>query len=315
MLATGEAMDLKRLRTFMAVADLGSVTLAAERLHIAQPALSRHIRLLEDELGVRLFDRDGRGMTLTPPAERLHGKISALFRDLEEMRAEVSGLAEEAQGSIVVGMPPTCTEVFGSSLVRRFLVDYPRISLCIVTGLSGHLFDWLQRGDIDTAFMYGPPQSGSIVIEPLATERLALIGSPRGVLPPASTIDFSTAAGLPLVLPAQRHGLRRMLEAAAYALGHRLNVRVETDSLRIQVELVINEPFFTVIARKAVQRDIDNGAIAVWDITNPILKRDLMFAVPGNRPITSAMRIFRETVRSVVTTDFLTGASEHGQKP
>ena len=302
-------MDLKRLRTVMKVADFGSVTLAAERLHIAQPALSRHIRMLEAELGVRLFDRDGRGMTLTPAGERLYGRIGGLFRDLEDMRAEVSGLAEEAQGRIVVGMPPTCSEVFGSSLVRRFLVDYPKIALCIVTGLSGHLFDWLQRGEIDAAFMYGPPLSESTVAERLGTEQLALVGSPEGTLPPAGTVDFATLTDLPLVLPGQRHGLRRMLEAAAYAIGRPLNVRVETDSLRIQLDLVMHEPFFTIIARKAILPELRRGAIAAWDVTNPALKRDLVFAVPAGRPVTSPMRIFRETVRTVITTDYLMDTS------
>ncbi len=302
-------MDLKRLRTVMKVADFGSVTLAAERLHIAQPALSRHIRLLEAELGVRLFDRDGRGMTLTPAGERLYGRIGALFRDLEDMRAEVSSSAEEAQGRIVVGMPPTCSEVFGSSLVRRFLVEYPKIALCVVTGLSGHLYDWLQRGEIDAAFLYGPPLGGSTVAERLGTERLTLAGSPAGALPPAETVDFATVTQLPLVLPGQRHGLRLMLEAAAYAIGRPLNVRVETDSLRIQLDLVTREPFFTVIARKAVLPELRRGTIAAWDIANPTLSRDLVFAIPAGRPVTSAMRIFRETVRLAITTDYLMDAS------
>ena len=299
-------MDLKLLRTVMKVADFGSVTLAAERLHIAQPALSRHIRLLEAELGVRLFDRNGRGMTLTQAGERLYGRIGALFRDLEDMRAEVSSLAEEAQGRLVVGMPPTCSEVFGASLVRRFLVDYPKIALCVVTGLSGHLFDWLQRGEIDAAFMYGPPLGSSTITERLGSEQLTLVGSPEGALAPAETVEFATVTELPLVLPGQRHGLRLMLEAAAFAIGRPLNVRVETASLRIQLDLVVNEPFFTIIARKAVLSELNRGSIAVWNIKNPILTRDLVFAVPAGRPVTGALRIFRDTVHKVITTEYLT---------
>jgi LysR family nitrogen assimilation transcriptional regulator len=296
-------MDLKRLRTFLQVADLGSVTLASERLHIAQPALSRQIRLLEEELGITLFDRDGRGMSLTPAGTRLYSRIVPLFRELEEAKAEVSGIADEVGGRIVVGIPPTCNEIFGSVLVRRFLADYPSVALCIVTGLSGHLFDWLQRGEVDAALMYGPPPSESILTEPLATERLALVGSPSREPAPTGTIDFATVAGLPLVLPAQKHGLRRMLEAAAYAQGLPLNVRVETDSLRIQLDLVMHEPLFTIISRKAVRRELAVNTVAAWDILEPIVTRDLVFAMPADRAISGALRTFRQVVRELANRD------------
>ena len=296
-------MDLKRLRTFQQVADLGSVTLASERLHIAQPALSRQIRSLENELGMALFDRDGRGMNLTAAGERLYSRIVPLFREFEEVRAEMSGFADEVRGRIVVGIPPTCNEVFGSALVRGFLHSHPNVALCIVTGLSGHLFDWLLRGEIDAALLYGPPPSESVLMEPLATEQLALVGPPDGELAASGAVDFSAVAGLPMVLPAQKHGLRRMLEAAAYALGRPLNVRVETDSLRIQLDLVMQERLYTIISRKAVRREMAAGAVAAWNVANPVLQRDLVFGVPADRAISPALRLFRQAVRELANMD------------
>ena len=113
-------INLKQLRTFLHVAELGKLSLASDRLGTAQPALSRQISMLEHELGVRLFDRHGRGMSTTGAGERLRERASFLIRYLEETRSEIQSSAETVRGRVVVGMPATLAEVVAAELVEKF---------------------------------------------------------------------------------------------------------------------------------------------------------------------------------------------------
>lgn len=285
-------MDFKQLRTFMHVTELGSLTLAAERLHIAQPALSRQIRQLEAELGILLFDRDGRGMQLSRAGVLLRDRIAPLLGEFEKTRAELAALAGRRGGHVAVGMPPTLSEACGAALISHHLRAHPDVSLSIVTGLSGHLFDWLQRGELDAAFMYDPPSAGTLAIEPLGTEELWLVGAACAPLPYDGTVPFSVLAGLPLVLPGSRHGLRRMLEASAQGKGTTLDVRVEVDSHRVQLALVDTEKFYTVMPDMLAQFGYEPGRFRHWRVVDPTPRRDLVLAAAATAPASQVRRDF-----------------------
>lgn len=293
----------------MQVAELGSLTTAAERLRIAQPALSRQIRLLEDEFGTPLFERHGRGMELTQTGQRLYRRIGPMLRELEEIRADVAEHSKDVRGRIVIGMPPSCTEAFGSTLVRRYMERYPEVSVSVIAGLSGHLFDWLQRQEIDGAFLYSPPNTENFTITALATESLCLIGR-DAALAATDAVDFRVAVGLPLVLPGRKHGLRLILESAAHAIGHKLNVVVEADSLRLQLDLVDESSLFTVAARMAVRRLSGREVVAIWKLTNPDLTRELVFATPSATPFSPALRAFLQEAQALITTEYLAGIGD-----
>lgn len=171
-------MNLKQLRTFLHVAELGKLSLAADRLATAQPALSRQITMLEDEFGLRLFDRHGRGMDLTSAGERLRERAGFLLRYLEETRSDIQSYAGIVRGSIVVGMPATLAEVIAAELIEKFVANYPETSLRIVTGLSGYIHDWIQRGDVDVAVLYSSQPDENLVVEKLFDEKLHLVFKP-----------------------------------------------------------------------------------------------------------------------------------------
>lgn len=298
-------MDLRKLRTFMQVTELGSLTVAAERLHIAQPALSRQIRLLEEEFGAPLFDRNGRGMALTEMGSLLYGRIGPLLRQLEEVRAEVADRKTRVEGRVVIGMPPSCSEAFGCVLVQRFTRHYPEASLAVIAGLSGHLFEWLQRQEIDGAFLYEAPHTENFAITSLATEALCLIGRADAARWEGDTVDFAVAATQKLVLTGRKHGLRLLLESAAQALGHKLDVRVEIDALRLQLDLVTAAPLFTITAASAVRSGPDPGRLRAWTIASPALVRNLVFATPSGVKLSPALRAFTDEARALVTSAYL----------
>ena len=149
-------MDLKRLENFLRVAELGSLSRAADRLRIAQPALSRQMRLLESETGTELFSRHRRGMQLTQAGEDLRQRLSGPVREIRQIFDDLRGRSSEAGGQMALGMPPTVSYVLAGRLARKVAQEAPNISLRIVEGYAGHLMDWLQRNEIDAALLYGP---------------------------------------------------------------------------------------------------------------------------------------------------------------
>ncbi len=293
-------MNLKQLRTFLYVAELGKLSLASDRLGTAQPALSRQISMLEHELGVRLFDRHGRGMSTTVPGEKLRQRASFLIRYLEETRSDIRSSADKLHGQVVVGMPATLAEVVAAELIEKFVAIHPETSLRIVTGLSGHIHDWLQRGEVDVAVLYTQQVSDSLLVEKLFDEELLLVFKP-GVLPAKTrSISFAEVCKLPLVLPALRHGLRTLIEAHATSKGLSLDVQVETDSFRVLTNLASRGTFATILPARSIRGEIDAGLVEIRRITNPSPSRSLSLALPADRPITSAVSMFADELKVCV---------------
>lgn len=293
-------INLKQLRTFLHVAELGKLSLASERLGTAQPALSRQISMLEHELGVRLFDRHGRGMKTTGAGEKLRERASFLIRYLEETRSDIQSSAERVRGRVVVGMPATLAEVVAAELIEKFVAMHPETSLRIVTGLSGHIHDWLQRGEVDVAVLYSQQADDFLRVEKLFDEELHFVFKP-GFLPDKNrSISFAKVCKLPLVLPAQRHGLRGLIEAHATSKGLSLDVQVETDSFRVLVNLASRGTYATILPARSIRGEIDAGLVEIRRIKNPSPSRSLCLALPADRPITSAVRMFSDELRDAV---------------
>ena len=155
-------MELSQLRTLIHVAELGSLSKAADRLHIAQPALSRQIRLLEDELGVRLFDRHGRGMVVTDQGQDVLRHALRVMAELDEIRATVADEDAPLRGHVSIGMPPTVSDILAEPLVSAFRETHPEATLRIVSAYSGYLLDWMHRGEIDAAVLYDPKSARTL---------------------------------------------------------------------------------------------------------------------------------------------------------
>ncbi|MBO6559512.1 MAG: LysR family transcriptional regulator [Nisaea sp.] len=289
-------MDLKQLRTFLTVAETGSLSRAAERLNIAQPALGRQIRLLEEELSVPLFTRHGRGMMPTPSGELLADRATAILRMVEDTRAAISSDANAVKGTVSLGVPPTVGEVIAGHLAERFLTDYPEVTLRIVPAFSGYLLDMIQRGEADLAVMYETGAVLNVRSEPLIEETLYLIGPPTAATPEPA--EFRSLAGRPLILPGPRHGLRKLLEAAAREHDIALRVIVEADALQTLKDLVVRGLGYTVLPLAAVHAQVEAGELSAIAIRSPTVTRKMVLVRSLARPETNAVRIFADTLKA-----------------
>lgn len=291
-------MDLKQLRSFLAVADHGSLSRAADALHIAQPALGRQIRMLEDDLGVTLFDRHGRGMAVTATGRLLVARAQTILRIVDDARAEISSEPSAVTGAVTLGVPPTVGEVLAGRLVERFLKRYPAVTVRIVPAFSGYLYDLLRRGEVDLAVMYQTPEARQIESQPLIDESLWLVGATDKMAGLPRHVPFSQLAGKPLILPGPRQGLRLLLERQALKADIALNVVVEADALQTLKDLVGRGIGLTVLPKATVQIEIEARRLQAAMISDPELTRSLVLARSLARPASNTVRIFAETLKA-----------------
>lgn len=172
-------MDLRQLRTFSCVAELGSLSKASDTLRVAQPALSRQIKLLEHELRAELFTRNGRGMVLTEAGRLLLARTAGIVRQIDQIRDDIQSSGGPPSGRVVLGLVPTVSCVLSARLARRTVESFPGISLCIVESYSGHLMEWLHRGEMDLAVIYGPSSDLHLTVQSLGRDDIVAVG-PRG---------------------------------------------------------------------------------------------------------------------------------------
>ncbi len=294
-------MDLAQLRTIINVAELGSLSKAAERMRIAQPALSRQVRMLETELGTRLFDRHGRGMVLTDSGREVLRHATRVINDLEAMRAQVADKNASLTGRVAIGLPPTVADIISVPLVARFKTTHPQVELRLVSAFTGYLLDWLQRGEIDVAVIYDPQPTRSLRSKPLVLENLFLIGAKSAKLSTVRAISFAQLASETLLLPSPRHGLRSIVERCAAEVGISLKVSVEADSYATLKDLVRNGYGRTILPLAPIHADIAARRLTAAPLIEPAPTRRLVLSLPSDRTATRATRFAAEAIESVVT--------------
>ena len=290
-------MDISQLRTLVLVADLGSLNKASGRLRIAQPALSRQIRLLEEDLGVRLFERHGRGMRLTEHGVAALEHARHILGELEDMRVAVGGPEVGIVGSVSVGLSPTISNALSVPLVAAFRDAHPAARVRIVTSYTGYLLDGLFRGDIDVAIFYSARATTVLRTEPILSERLFLIGPVDADLSLHRPVAFRDLAGLPLLLPSRSHDLRAVVDDCARQAGIDLDVVVEVDGYGSLKELVGGGYGYTIMPSTAFEREQTAGEFRLAPLTEPTPVRQLSLCYPRDRRVSRAALFAGEVMK------------------
>lgn len=288
-------MDLKQLRNFVMVAESGSLSRASDRLRLAQPALSRQIKLLEHEVGFDLFIRSGRGMELTEHGSALLARVAGLIQQLDNSVEDVRALSREPTGQVVLGCIPSASYVVAGRVAIRVARELPLVSLRIVEGYAGHLIDWLHRGDVDLALLYGPASDLHLRVAEVMFEELVLV-SPAGAGPGDQALAVSALGQLNLVLPSRPHGLRMVVEAAAARAATVIQVRFEADSFRVLKDIVAAGLGHTILPLSAFCRDQEQHLFDVTRLVKPRISRQLVMALPASRVDTRATSAVRDLV-------------------
>jgi LysR family nitrogen assimilation transcriptional regulator len=293
-------MDLKQLRTFRAVAELGSLSKAADRLRAAQPALSRHIKLLEHELRVELFVRNGRGMLLTSAGRMLLDRTTGLVRQIEQVRDDLQSASGKPSGRVILGLVPTVSAVFSGRFARRVITEFPDVSLRIVESYGGHLVEWLHRGEMDLAITYGPAVDLHLTVQSIGHEDIAVVGPPGSGLASKKHVDLKWLVKQNLIVPSISHGLRALLEKAVARERLTLNPIIEADSYRAQISLMEEGLGYTLLPASAIRAELATQRLEMAVLVNPTISRELILASPIAHPTSIATTTISTLIMSEI---------------
>ncbi len=293
-------MDLAQLRIVIQVAEVGSLNKASDRLHIAQPALSRQIRLLEEELQARLFVRHGRGMMLTPAGQRVLDRAYRIMREVEQIRPDIEIDRADVAGKVAIGLPPTVGEAVTVPFARLVQERFPLLRIRFSPGFGGHLVEWLQRGDIDMAVLYDARPLKSVHCRQLLSEALFAIGGAEAGFTPDRPLSFAALAQLPLILPTERHSLRWIVENAARQAKLVLNVRHEVESLATIRDLVRSGAGVALLPLWSIRAEVNAGQMTATQVVEPALSRNLVIASSTDRPISRAAQLCEDALVELV---------------
>lgn len=293
-------MDHKQLRAFLTIADTGNMTRASEQLNLVQPAVSRQLRMLEDDIGAKLFERKRHGMALTDAGKSLLGYARRAMLELDRARAELSGSPAEVAGIVTIGLLPSTSDLLASALVAAVARHHPRIQMRIAMGYAGNLQQWLASGEIDAAVLYDVEHETAIQAQALVVEPLWLIGPPNAKLNKRRLVTFASLVGKPMILPNGPHGIRSLVDRICAVAKVRLTVSVETNAMSIQKALVLGGHGFTILPPIAVAQELAAGVLSGAPVGDPPLTRTIVLALPAHRAKSRHVRHVEEILRACI---------------
>jgi LysR family transcriptional regulator, nitrogen assimilation regulatory protein len=231
-------VELRQLRYFKAIADARSFVRGARQLYVAQPALSRSIARLEEEIGQPLLVRHSAGVTLTEAGIRLYDHVGSVLGRVQMLKDEMAAEMGTPYGVIAFGAPPSFQSVLTAPVVAAFLRAFPRVTLNVVQNTSINLRDAVTAGLIDIAVISTLTPARGLNYTPLFTESMSLVERADSRLRFSGTLEVSDLIGIPLLLCGYPNTLRLILEDAFQDLQVKPDFRCEVNTASLLIDLV-----------------------------------------------------------------------------
>ncbi len=292
-------MNLRQLRYFVKIVELGNMTRAAESLYVAQPALGMQIRQLEEDLGVALLIRHARGVEPTPAGTLLHARALEILELVDRARKEVAAHDEQGSEAIRLGLTPMLMQVIGPDIVVNVRDRVPQIFLSLVEEMSHVLVDSLSRGEIDFCLAYDVPETSHVVRTPLQREDLVLVTLPSS--DKGRAVTAAEAFDETLALPERGDTIRELVVRTARELGLEPKIAFEVRSVPGIRNLVLRGVAAGVLPYGSVVDEVRDGRLDAHPIGSPPLRRTLYLASFARRVPFRYEPALERVVRSSLT--------------
>jgi LysR family nitrogen assimilation transcriptional regulator len=314
-------MELRQLRYFLAIAEHGTFSKAASKVFVAQSALSHQLAQLEDELGARLFERSRRGVELTEAGVVFHTYATSILRQVEDAASSVAGLTDSPAGKVVFGIPHSASHALALPLLKAVREELPKVQLELTEELTGNLTRQLLAGSLHLAILFDDGTLEDFIAEPLVSEKMSLIYRPETIFQktrvnaktssagkagiqvtqaPSKTqlptkavakasISFRDALAKPLILPAQPHGVRPLIERQAARAGLLApNVVADISSISILRTSLLAGLGCTILPVMPLKAELDSGALVALSIRAPGVQRVVALCRSRHIPLSTA---------------------------
>jgi LysR family nitrogen assimilation transcriptional regulator len=279
---------------------VGSFSRAAAELYVAQPALSRQIAKLEEELGMPLFVRYGRGVRLTSAGAQLLERAEMILNFVAQTGDHVRATGDRLTGHIALGLPPAVGVRVSAPIVEAFKERWPAVSLHIREGLSSSLQEWLLDRRVDLAIVYNQPLLDAFDVVPLCSEAMVVVGPPGDTLIErrgGKPLRIRDLAELPLIVPGFPHANRRVLEQAAVQHGVHLRIVLEVDSVTLTKALVRRGLGYSLLTYTAIQQEVMSGDLQALPIERPAIRSTISLATLREQRTSQLVQMMSGVVR------------------
>lgn len=298
-------MDFRQITYFLCLVEQGSVTRAARKLNIVQPALSMQISNLEKLVNQRLFERKPHGMVPTEAAKSMYRLLQPVMSDLERAQKSITRLSGDATGRVTVGIVASVAYSVLLAAICRFDTECPNVNLLVEEDHSGGLVERVRSGHLDTALVNIPNDRAGLSVRPLLSEEFVLVLGTRVRTQLPRKVKLASISSLKLVLPSKRNGLRIAIDRGAAAQGVKLSPKFEIDTLTTLVDLVADTDFATLLPPVTVRNHLDMGRVRIHSVIEPKLATTLGWISRSRHPLNPLAKRFIE----IFGDDLLSGSA------
>jgi DNA-binding transcriptional LysR family regulator len=305
------AVEIRQLRAFVAIAETGTFTAGALRVHVTQAAISMQIRQLESEIGARVFVRAPRHVILTEAGEQLLRRARHILREHDAALDEIAELAGAERGRLRIGSASAMvlTEQL-PAILKELRKQHPAAEISVTSGTSEVLVDQILAGEVDIAFVSLPVDVRGIKTERLSEDQLVAIASPRHRLAKQRTIDAYTLAGERLILGERGGNTRRLIDQFFAQAGVSLRVAMELSRQQAIKRMVEEDMGVGIVPLQSVKEEVEKGRLIRWWIEGAEINWELGIAQLSNGYDSPIMQKFV----SLAHRNFLSEAPTDGAK-
>jgi len=296
-------LDLRQLQYFFCVYEEGSVTRAARKLHVVQPAISMQLQKLESQMGFPLFERTPQGVVPTPEGEAIYELYQPILLDFQDAQKRAKELQGKVIGDIVFGFNPSVTDAALGSTLGQFRRRYPHVRVTIHEATSENLIDLVESGRLDVAVVTmaeEPPQRRRALNTCMMAEESLLFAARRapGAAAPRS-VSIAELAAMKLVLPHKGLGFRNILERVARQAGVEIVPELEMHSTAAVLNLVAESDLATVLPSIALGRWLSLLPLEARSIEPDAIRR-IGYVHRSSHPLSRASTKFIEMLKATL---------------
>jgi DNA-binding transcriptional LysR family regulator len=276
-------VEIRQLRAFVAIAESGTFTAGALRVHVTQAAISMQIRQLETEIGAKVFVRAPRHVILTEAGEQLLRRARHILREHDAALDEIAELAGAERGRLRIGSASAMvlTEQL-PSILKELRKQHPAAEISVTSGTSEVLVDQILAGEVDIAFVSLPVDVRGIKTERLSEDQLVAIASPRHKLAKQKTISAYTLAGERLILGERGGNTRRLIDQFFAQAGVSLRVAMELSRQQAIKRMVEEDMGVGIVPLQSVKDEVERGRLIRWWIEGAQINWELGIAQLSN---------------------------------
>jgi LysR family nitrogen assimilation transcriptional regulator len=298
---SGQFLEMRKLYYFRQVANSRSFRHAARQLGITQPALTRHVQSLEDELGLTLVHRHASGNKLTEAGQLLASKAEELLAIASSLKNNLADLQRTMVGTVTLAISMGHMPVLLDPFLESFIKQYPNVQLRLMEGLTRHVEEWIEWGQADIGVICLPTGSCQLVQETLLREDLVLLNTDAARA--GEPVNFQELEKTKLILPLTRFGTRQLLQKTAAKARVRLHPAIEADNRQTVRHLVLSTGWSAIDAARLFAEEIAAGRIFARPIV-PNLTRDIVLATSQSTALSSTARMVAREIRRSVQQQF-----------